>query len=186
MRLAVTHRTLYHLMQYYNITFSEADLCMSHPKRCSTNETSACEEELDSVIAVCRLRGARMTPLRQAVLKTLWSVKRPVGAYELRDLLSDASDREFAPPSIYRTLDFLCEQGVVARIESRNAYVARIHPDHDHTCVFLVCESCGDAVEIENPKVETLINEDAKRLGFAVNRRVVEFSGFCAPCQRTP
>ena len=159
---------------------------MSGPKRPSTNEQNSCGEDVNSAIAVCRLRGARMTPLRQAVLKALWSVKRPLGAYELRDLLTETSDREFAAPSIYRTLDFLCEQGVVARIESRNAYVACIHPDHDHTCVFLVCESCGDAVEIENPKVETLINEDAKRLGFAVNRRVVEFSGFCAPCQRTP
>ncbi len=127
-----------------------------------------------------------MTQLRQTVLTLLWDAGRPLGAYEIREVLSKMSGREFAAPTIYRTLDFLCEQRVAARIESRNAYVACIHPEHDHTCVFLVCELCGDTVEIENPEAEELINEDAKRLGFVVKRRVVEFSGYCAPCQQQP
>lgn len=141
----------------------------------------------DRVIAAvenCRLRGARMTPLRIAVLKALWSEARPLGAYELRDRLSEAFDRDLAAPSIYRTLDFLCELGVAARIESRNAYVACMYPEHDHACVFLVCDGCGDAKEIENAAVEKLINEDAKRHGFAVKHRVVELSGICGPCQQ--
>ncbi len=146
---------------------------------------SSHEEGVKSAIDACRLRGAQMTPLRRAVLTALWSVGRPIGAYEMRDFMSETSGRELAAPSIYRTLDFLCEQGVAARIESRNAYVACTHPQHEHTCVFLVCESCGEAMEIENPAAERLINEDAERLGFAVKRRVVEFSGYCAPCQRT-
>ncbi len=158
---------------------------MSRLKDLPKNEPSSCEEDVKSAIAACRLRGARMTQLRQTVLTALWEAQRPLGAYEIRELLSETSGRAFAPPTIYRTLDFLCEQRVAARIESRNAYVACTHPDHEHTCVFLVCESCGDAVEIENPKAEELINEDAKRLGFAVKRRVVEFSGCCAPCQQT-
>ncbi|MEM9618877.1 MAG: Fur family transcriptional regulator [Pseudomonadota bacterium] len=145
---------------------------------------SPTRHDVDSAIAACRLRGAQMTPLRQTVLSALWSADRPLGAYDLRDRLAEISGRQISAPSIYRTLDFLCEQGVAARIESRNAYVACIHPDHEHACVFLVCESCGDAVEIENPKVERLINEDAKRLGFAVKHRVLELSGFCAPCQK--
>ena len=141
---------------------------------------------VSSAIDVCRLRGAQMTPLRQAVLKALWSADRPLGAYDLRDLVEAACERKIPAPSIYRTLDFLCDQGVAARIESRNAYVACTHPQNDHACVFLVCEACGDAMEIENPKVEQLIGEDAKRLGFAVKHRVVEMSGVCAPCQQDP
>ncbi len=126
-----------------------------------------------------------MTQLRQTVLALLWGAERPLGAYEIRERLSNTTGRDFAAPSVYRTLDFLCEQRVVARIESRNAYVACSHPEHNHTCVFLVCEVCGDTVEIQNPEAEMLINEDAKRLGFDVKRRVVEFSGHCAPCQQT-
>ncbi len=139
---------------------------------------------LNSAINVCRLRGAQMTPLRQGVLKALWSADRPLGAYDLRDLVEKAFDRQIPAPSIYRILDFLCEQGVATRIESLNAYVACGHPERDHACVFLVCEACGDATEIENPKVEKLISEDAKRLGFVVKHQVVEMSGLCAPCQQ--
>ncbi len=157
---------------------------MPRSKHPSADPTLEPLSGLNSAIDVCRLRGAQVTPLRQAVLRALWSADRPLGAYDLRDLIEKAFDRQIPAPSIYRTLDFLCEQGVAARIESRNAYVACTHPEHDHACVFLVCEACGDATEIENPKVEKLIGEDAKRLGFAVKHRVVEMSGLCAPCQQ--
>ena len=157
---------------------------MPHRKQQSTDLDASNRQGLNSAIAACRLRGAQVTPLREAVLKALWSAKRPLGAYDLRTRLEETSGRRLSAPSIYRTLDFLCEQGVATRIESCNAYVACCHPDHDHACVFLVCEACGDATEIENPKVEQLIREDAKRLGFAVRRRVVEMSGLCAPCQQ--
>jgi len=156
------------------------------PSREASGSEAPCRGDAHSAIAVCRSRGARMTPLRQAVLTALWSADRPLGAYDLRDRLAEASGRPVAAPSIYRILDFLCEQGVAARIESRNAYVACTRPEHEHACVFLVCESCGDATEIENPKVERLIDDDAKRLGFAINHRVVELSGLCAPCQQAP
>ncbi len=158
---------------------------MPRSERHLANTQSPAHCDVDEAIAACRLRGAQMTPLRQAVLSALWSADRPLGAYDLRDRLAEECGRQIAAPSIYRTLDFLCEQGVAARIESLNAYVACVHSDHDHACVFLVCESCGDAVEIENQQVEQLINEDAKRLGFVVKHRVLELSGFCAPCQET-
>ena len=153
-------------------------------KHQSTDLNASTRQGLDSAVAACRLRGAQITPLREAVLKALWQAERPLGAYDLRARLEETQERRLSAPSIYRTLDFLCEQGVAARIESRNAYVACGHPDHNHTCVFLVCEACGDTTEIENPKVEQLISKDAKRLGFAVRRRVVEMSGLCAPCQQ--
>ena len=149
------------------------------------NTSSPTSRGLAEAINICRLRGAQITPLREAVLTALWSAERPLGAYDLRDRLADASGRRLSAPSIYRTLDFLCEQGVATRIESRNAYVACAHPEHEHACVILVCDACGDAKEVENQKVEKLISEDARRLGFAVRRRVFEISGLCAPCQQT-
>ena len=152
-----------------------------------TKARRSTSDGVDNAIETCRQRGAQMTPLRVAVLKELMSAQaRPVGAYEMRDLISDAFGREVAAPSIYRTLDFLCEIGVAARIESRKAYVACTHPDHKHACVFLVCDGCGGATEIENAAVEQLIDKDAKRLGFAVKHRVVELSGTCGPCRQAP
>ncbi|MEM9168253.1 MAG: Fur family transcriptional regulator [Pseudomonadota bacterium] len=157
---------------------------MSRPKAAPKSCNRAVSEGVKAAVSAVRLRGAQITPLREAALKALWSAERPLGAYELRDRLTETLGRAVAAPSIYRTLDFLCEQGVAARIESRNAYVACAHPENDHLCVFLVCEACGDSREIEDPRLEKLIGEDARRVGFAVRRRIVEMSGLCAPCQR--
>ena len=49
-----------------------------------------------------------------------------------------------APITVYRALDFLRDNGLVHRIESRNAFVACVH-NHAGTdpVVFLICERCG-------------------------------------------
>jgi Fe2+ or Zn2+ uptake regulation protein len=54
-----------------------------------------------------------------------------------------------APITVYRALDFLMENGLVHRIESRNAFLACAH-DHDATSMvaFLICERCGSVGEI--------------------------------------
>ncbi|NRA31400.1 MAG: transcriptional repressor [Parvularculaceae bacterium] len=137
---------------------------------------------LAAAIAKCRLSGAQITPLREAVLKALWSTEQPLGAYELRDQVSQDVEREISAPTIYRTLDFLCAHGVAVRIESRNAYVACKHPHDDHACILFVCNECGASSEVENKKLERLLAADAKALGFSIDHRVLELSGSCAAC----
>ncbi len=142
------------------------------------------EQGLASAIATCRLRGAQVTPLREAVLGALWKAEKPLGAYELRDQLSQEAGRQISAPSIYRTLDFLCDHGVAVRIESRNAYTACTHPQHDHACVLFVCNACGLSSEIENQRLERLLAADAEALGFSIDHRVLELSGVCGDCRR--
>lgn len=137
---------------------------------------------VDDAVAACRLRGAQMTPMRIALLEALWSADGPLGAYDLRSLLSRAFGRTISATTVYRTLDFLCDQGVVARVESRNAYVASARAAEEHTSVLFVCDACGISSEIENKKLERLLAADAKQLGFSVNHRVIELSGSCSAC----
>ncbi|MEM1380581.1 MAG: Fur family transcriptional regulator [Pseudomonadota bacterium] len=123
-----------------------------------------------------------MTPLRIALLETLWSADRPMGAYDLKGLLSRKLGRTISATTVYRTLDFLCEQGVVARVESKNAYVACARAADEHASVLFVCDGCGISSEVENEKLERLLAADAKQLGFSVNHRVIELSGSCSAC----
>lgn len=123
-----------------------------------------------------------MTRLRRAVLEALWQCDQPVGAYDLLPLLEAKLGRKLLPPSVYRALEFLLEQRLIARIESRNAYIPCAHPERPHHCVFFVCDACSTSTEIENPRLEALIDEDARSLGFRVLRRVVELRGTCAAC----
>ena len=97
--------------------------------------------------AICAARAERLTPIRRRVLEALLASHQPLGAYELIDRLAVRGARP-APITIYRALDFLREQGLVHRIESRNAFIACVqnHGSGDPV-VFLICEKCGTVGE---------------------------------------
>jgi len=134
---------------------------------------------------LCRDRGAPLTEVRRRVLEALWQAHQPLGAYELLPRLEAALGRKFAPPTVYRALEFLVSQGLVARIESRNAFVPCAHPGHPHTCVFFVCDRCGNSVEVEKPALERLLAGYASALGFEIHRKALELQGTCAQCRTT-
>ena len=81
--------------------------------------------------------------MRRHVLEVLAASHKPLGAYEIIDRVAARGPRP-APITIYRALDFLTAQGLVHRIESRNAFLACIN-NHasDAPVVFLICEQCG-------------------------------------------
>src|SRR5271170_3977586 len=97
-------------------------------------------DALDHAERVCRQRAQKFTPIRRQVLQALLSSHRPLGAYEVIDELAKSLPRP-APITVYRALDFLMDNGLVHRIESRNAYLACSH-DHDAAAMvaFLICE----------------------------------------------
>jgi Fur family zinc uptake transcriptional regulator len=154
-----------------------------HPTSVSSSGPAKAADALAAAAMLCRDRGAQLTEVRKRLLETLWQSGQPLGAYELMPRLEAALGRKLTPPTVYRSLDFLVSQGLVSRIESRNAFVPCAHPEHPHACVFFVCERCSASVEIENHALEELIARDAGALGFEINRRVIELQGTCAQCR---
>ena len=118
------------------------------------------------------------------MLQALLVSHRPLGAYEVIDALAKSMPRP-APITVYRALDFLMENGLVHRIESRNAFLACGH-DHDAAAMvaFLICELCGSVGEIPAAVVAQSLNAAARTTGFAPKMSVVEISGICAHCQQ--
>ena len=139
-------------------------------------------ERVALAVALCTARGNRLTPLRQHVLELLWESGRPTGAYALIEALEFRYHRPVGPPTVYRALEFLMSQGLVSKIESRNAYVPRAHPEREHDCLFFLCSICGASAELEDPRVVEVLAEDAAALGYRVDRRVVEVEGACPNC----
>jgi hypothetical protein len=88
---------------------------MFEPK--SHDHAHCIEDAIDRAELVCGARGARLTDIRRHVLELIWKRHEPVGAYDLLDELR-ATHRRAAPPTVYRALDFLMENGLVHRIES--------------------------------------------------------------------
>ncbi len=133
---------------------------------------------------VCRERAQKFTPIRRHVLRALLASHRPLGAYEVIDELAKSMPRP-APITVYRALDFLMANGLVHRIESRNAYLACAH-DHDAAAAvaFLICERCGSVGEIPAAPVAQSLGAAARATGFAPKLSVVEITGTCAHCQK--
>jgi Fur family transcriptional regulator, zinc uptake regulator len=133
--------------------------------------------------AICAARKERLTPIRRNVLEALLASHAPLGAYELIDRLAAASARP-APITIYRALDFLREQGLVHRIESRNAFIACVldHQGSDPV-VFLICEKCGTVGEAASAAVADTIKTASRAAGFTPKTPVIEISGICAHCK---
>ena len=139
-------------------------------------------ERLALAVSLCSARGAKLTKLRRQVLELLWESGRPTGAYELIEAFKLRASRPVAPPTVYRALEFLMSQGLVWKIESRNAYVPCVHPERQNDCLFFICSHCGSSFELEDTRLEGLISENAALIGFRPTRRVVEVEGACSNC----
>jgi len=130
---------------------------------------------------LCRERGARLTEQRKIVLELLCMSEKPLSAYDLLERMRGIV-RDPAPPTVYRALDFLIEQGLVHKIESLHTYVGCEHPDHPHASQFLICDNCGEVAEVEDPGVATSLKLAGKTAGFRIRRPIIELLGTCAQC----
>ena len=82
----------------------------------------AIQRLLQKAQQLCEQRGVRLTAQRQQVLRLLAEQPGAITAYDLLDRLR-AREPQAKPPTVYRALDFLLEQGFVHKVESVNAFV---------------------------------------------------------------
>lgn len=169
-------------------------------------------ERLAAAKEHCRLSGARFTPLRQQIYQLVLESDQPVGAYDLITQLQqmrlfemDDSDtlkasglskqfvekpstkkrapKNVAPPTVYRSLEFLLSEGLIHQLTSINAYVPCCHPRAQHTAAFLICDQCQRVQECSSLPVQEMMNFAEQDVGFTVERSVIELSGRCQVCQ---
>lgn len=131
---------------------------------------------------VCAERGLRLTKLRRRVLELVWGSHEPVKAYDLLDKLRD-EHQAAAPPTVYRALDFLLQEGLIHRIESLNAYLGCGKPSEQHSGQFLICLECGHVAELDDHTVSSVLADKASTLGFSVEHAIIELAGRCQSCR---
>lgn len=145
------------------------------------NMTSA-EKILSQAEVICQQRSVRLTPQRLEVLRLMSEQNGAISAYDLLDLLR-ASEPQAKPPTIYRALDFLLEQGFIHRVESTNSYVVCHHfEEPSHTSAMLICDRCGSVAEQHANGVEDILKSLALKSGFTLGHSVIEAHGFCEKC----
>ena len=147
---------------------------------------------LDLAAARCTKKGARLTELRRDVLGLILESPSPSGAYDLLEKLRTLRGPS-APPTVYRALEFLVEQGFIHRVERLSAFVGCIGdgvhaPEHTHAhaAQFLICNTCKRVIELEDHAISHALSDAAARAGFRLERTTIEAEGICADCAASP
>ena len=132
---------------------------------------------------VCAQRTVRLTPLRRRVLELIFSTDHPVSAYQLLDKLVE-DGRKPAPPTIYRTLDFLLSQKFIHRLATQNTYVGCDHLGRTHMGLFLVCQRCKKTVELIGEEVIVQLGHLANQHDFSLDNANIEIDCLCQSCRK--
>ncbi|HVN14300.1 MAG TPA: Fur family transcriptional regulator [Anaerolineales bacterium] len=129
-----------------------------------------------------RARGFRMTPQRMTILHVLRHAGghlSPAQVYELsrKDLpgLTEAT--------VYRTLEFLTEQGFVlaAHMGGGKIVYELANANHHH----LICRNCGRSVAIEHAPLGSLYRQLEASTGYKLDSTHVTLFGLCPDCQNS-
>lgn len=136
---------------------------------------------LQSAERLCRNKGLAFTALRKQVYELVAAQSSPVSAYELLDALK-TERHNAAPVTVYRALDFLLQAGLVHRIDALHAYTACEAESADHGGMLLVCDSCRQITELENPGLEQQITKTALDHQFHTAHHLIEIRGLCSDC----
>ena len=127
--------------------------------------------------------GEQWTGMRAAVFDALAGFEKPASAYDIAEAVSKSEGRRVAANSVYRILDLFVGANLARRVESANAYVANQHPECLHDCIFLICDSCGQTVHVDDDSLSASIRKAASKAGFSARRPVIEVRGKCGDCE---
>ncbi len=138
-------------------------------------------DALDRAEAACRARGASLTAIRREVLDLLYRSPTGVKAYDLLARIKQVRPGA-SPPTVYRALDFLIEQGLAHKIGRMNLFVACRHASHQIPSLFLVCPKCSGVTELQEQSVMSALSTSLAEAGHRLESPEVEISALCPKC----
>ncbi|QKH35984.1 transcriptional repressor [Achromobacter pestifer] len=154
---------------------------MSAPPRTPRSDTVGAQ--LSVAETLCEQRGRRLTPIRRKVLELLLRHGRSLKAYELLDAMR-AVHPGAAPPTVYRALDFLMDEGLIHRLDAVNAWSACHDAGGAPHDLLVVCTGCGAVAEVSDPAMSRQLAERVAQTGYALATHETEIRALCPQCQQ--
>jgi Fe2+ or Zn2+ uptake regulation protein len=127
-----------------------------------------------------RARGFRMTPQRIAILHAL----RHAGTHlSPREVYRQAKQElpGLTEPTVYRTLEFLAENGFARPSQTGNGHFVYEIAGNDHH--HIICRICGDEMQVEHTLLEQLYQKLESTSGYVRIDSHMTFFGVCPGCQ---
>ena len=136
---------------------------------------------MKNIEKLCKSNNLKLTALRKQVLELILSKKGLVKAYDLLDDLKKIQPNA-KPPTIYRSLDFLEENGFIHKLQSLNAFIKCAHPKEHDNCYFLICKKCDNIEEVWSSKIDKVVSNTSMEKNFSPKNVTIEISGICHNC----
>lgn len=134
-------------------------------------------QRIDSeIVAIGGKRGRS----RSRVIEVFFSTGRHVTVEELTRAVR-AKDRSVGTATVYRTLKLLARLGYAKELDFGDGvtrYENNLVAHHDH----LVCRRCGRVSEFEEPRIEALQEQVARKHGFSPTMHRLDIYGYCRRC----
>lgn len=139
------------------------------------------DREKEKILNLVVQNGYRCTSARLAIVSELVNSAGHITADDLADKV-----RQQAPHvgrmTVYRTLDLLCELGVVRPIYQGTGaahYILMANGSHHH----LICNRCHDVIEFDDCSAAQLMEQVARQFNFHVSSHLLELHGLCENCK---
>jgi Fur family ferric uptake transcriptional regulator len=128
-----------------------------------------------------RARGYRMTPQRMAILHVLHHEGMHLSPAEVYKK-ARVELPGLTEPTVYRTLEFLADNGLVRPSYSSSGHLTYEIAGSDHHHV--VCRICESEIEVEHTLLESLYRLLETTSGYRSIDSHVTFFGVCPKCQK--
>ena len=127
-------------------------------------------------------KGLRSTSQRRVIVDTFFKGTPHV---TIEELLAEVRlrDKRIGYATVYRTLKLLAESGVAEEHRFGDGLSRYELADDDEHHDHLICESCGNITEFEEPRIEKLQLAIAEQYGFELTSHRHEMYGICSACR---
>jgi len=148
----------------------------------SCNDHNKCvSDAFNKAEEICIKNDLRFTDLRKKVFSIILQNHEPSKAYDILNILQK-EDSSAKPATVYRTLDFLLEYGLIHKLHISNSYVTCSHPLKHKRCSFLICDKCNEVKELCDKDLASKLNSLGSKNNFQIKDAIVEIKGICNLC----
>jgi Fur family peroxide stress response transcriptional regulator len=133
------------------------------------------------IVEAFRKQGYRATPQRIAIARSVLRNKEHPSAEDVYEEVK----RHFHTISlstVYNTLHILRDMNMVNELAFNDS--TRFDPNTS-LHINLVCEACGNIIDLEDPGLEGLLGRISENMGFAVKGHRLDVYGICNKCIKT-
>ena len=126
--------------------------------------------------------GLKVTPQRMLIVEVFMGAGGHLTTEELYERVK-ATDPSVGQATVYRTMKLLCDSGLAKEVHFGDG-VARYEQKygskhHDH----LICEACGENIEVLDDEIERLQEDLARRHGYVLTSHRMYLFGVCGKCR---